>query len=289
MIDAPNAELRAARKRMRLVADDLGGLREFGPMLAIVNPPRWELGHVGWFQEYWCLRRTGAGRYTEARGDPILPNADALYNSAVVPHDARWSLPLPAFDATLQYRDSVLERVLERISQSRDDDDLYFARLASRHEDMHAEAFHYTRQTLGYPAPAITGHPHPPGAPASGDAECGGGQFPLGADHGAGFVFDNEKWSHPVLVRPFRIARAAVTNGQFREFVEAGGYRNAGFWSPQGRIWLDSARQSAPAFWRRADGAWQVRRFDSWVALAEDDPVVATCFALLALTACRTR
>ena len=64
-------------------------------MLAIVNPPRWEVGHVAWFQEYWCLRRAERGRYAPARNASILPNADALYNSATVPHDVRWDLPLP--------------------------------------------------------------------------------------------------------------------------------------------------------------------------------------------------
>ena len=39
------------------MVDDLAGERELGPKLAIVNPPRWEIGHVGWFQEFWCLRQ----------------------------------------------------------------------------------------------------------------------------------------------------------------------------------------------------------------------------------------
>src|SRR2546422_906780 len=88
------AELHAARAHTRRVADDLGGAREFGPRLPIVNPPRWELGHVGWFQEFWCLRRGGR--------ESILPNADALYNSATVAHDERWRLPLPSFPSTLE-------------------------------------------------------------------------------------------------------------------------------------------------------------------------------------------
>ena len=78
-------ELREARERTRRVVDDLAGERELGPQLSIVNPPRWEVGHVGWFQEFWCLRQG-----SEARPS-ILPNADALYNSATVPHDSRWS------------------------------------------------------------------------------------------------------------------------------------------------------------------------------------------------------
>ena len=99
-------ELRRARARLRAVADDLAGERERGPKLAIVNPPRWEVGHVAWFQEYWCLRSG-----SEARAS-ILPNADQLYNSATVPHDARWELPLPSFTETLAYREEVTARLL---------------------------------------------------------------------------------------------------------------------------------------------------------------------------------
>lgn len=248
----PAAELQAARARARAMADDLRGEREFGPLLPIVNPPRWEIGHVGWFQEYWCLRRAGPGLHAVARHESILPNADALYNSATVPHDSRWALPLPDFAATLRYRDDVLERVLARKASG--EEDAYFARLAARHEDMHAEAFHYTRHTLGYEAPAIAARPHPPGERVAGDVDVPGGVFELGAAPGGGFVFDNEKWAHPVEVAPFRIARAAVTNAQYLAFVEAGG--------------------SPPLHWRKADGAWLQRRFDRWLPLAEDEPVI---------------
>ena len=102
-------KLRAAREHTRRVADDLAGERELGPQLAIVNPPRWEVGHIGWFQEFWCLRGG-----SEA-GATILPNADALYNSATVPHAARWTLPLPSFADTLAYRDEVLERIMGKL------------------------------------------------------------------------------------------------------------------------------------------------------------------------------
>lgn len=223
--------LKAAREHTRRVADDLGGEREFGPMLAIVNPPRWEVGHVGWFQEFWCLRGGSEERPS------ILPNADALYNSATVPHDTRWSLPLPSFEDTIAYRDEVLERVLAKLESL----EPYFVELAMRHELMHAEAFHYTRQTLGYPAPfpekkiSLKGE---------GDLECAGGVFRLGASPGDGFAFDNEKWSHPIVLQPFRIARRPVTYGEYRRFAEP----------PCSR-----------------DG--MVRRFDKWIPIPEDEPL----------------
>jgi gamma-glutamyl hercynylcysteine S-oxide synthase len=233
-------ELRTAREHTRRVADDLGGERELGPKLAIVNPPRWEIGHVGWFQEWWCLR--------DAREDrsSILPNADRLYNSATVAHDTRWELPLPSFRDTLAYRDEVTEHVITRIG--RGDADPYFVQLAVRHEDMHAEAFHYTRQTLGYPAPDAPARRSE--ASPAGDVDYPGGVFRLGATAEDGFVFDNEKWSHPVVLEPFRISRGCVTNAQYEAFVKAGG--------------------KAPRYWRGD----QLRRFDRWVARVPDEPVM---------------
>ena len=249
-------ELRSARERLRRVADDLAGERELGPKLAIVNPPRWEIGHVGWFQEFWCLRGG-----TEDRA-PIVPNADRLYNSATVPHDTRWELPLPSFAETLAYRDEVTERLIARIKEGNADP--YFVRLAVRHEDMHAEAFHYTRQTLGYPAPDVP--EKPPARCAGGDIEYPGGAFRLGARPGEGFAFDNEKWSHPVVLAPFRMARRLVSNAQFQEFVDCGGYRRREYWSEAGWAWKN---REQPAYWR--DG--EARRFDRWMPRAPDEPV----------------
>ena len=233
-------DLRAARERTRRVVDDLAGSRELGPKLAIVNPPRWEVGHVGWFQEFWCLRQG-----SEARPS-ILPNADALYNSATVPHDSRWSLPLPSFADTLAYRNEILERVVQGLESGIADP--YFAELALRHEEMHAEAFHYTRQTLGYPAPEGMDVSFTP-LPTEADFEAPGGLYRLGSAPGE-FVFDNEKWSHPVMLEPFRIARRCVTNAEYRDFVKAGG--------------------KAPAHWK--DG--KLRRFERWVPIPPDEPVM---------------
>ncbi len=243
-------DLLASRARSTRVTADLDGERLFGPQLAIVNPPLWEIGHLGWFQERWCLRLQPSG----ALADSLLPGADALYDSAAVAHDTRWDLPLPDLAATRGYLANVLERVLERLAREPENDRLrYFVRLATFHEDMHAEAFHYTRQTLGYPDPL--GAPDIRAAPAPrGDAEHPGGRFRLGAEPNGGFVFDNEKWAHAVEVAPFCIARAAVTNAEFLAYVDEGG--------------------AAPRYWSKRDGEWLQRRFDRWVPLAPEEPVL---------------
>src|SRR3970040_54655 len=107
--------LLAARERTLLLAEDLRGDRLLGPRLAVVNPPLWELGHVGWFQEYWCLRQRRGAASTASRID----DADALYDSARVPHRTRWDLPLPDLNATLVYLARTLVRVIERLDPAR--------------------------------------------------------------------------------------------------------------------------------------------------------------------------
>jgi len=241
--------LHEARARTELMTRDLEGERLLGPKLDIVNPPLWEIGHVAWFQERWCLRMAQGG----APMDSILEGADALYDSTAVAHDTRWGLPLPGVQATRDYMAEVLERVCARLAREPGNPALlYYAQLSLGHEDMHAEAFHYTRHTLGYPDPGA-GAPAP--VAAAGDEAFAGGRFERGARPGAGFVFDNEKWAHEVEVAPFRIARAPVANAEYQAYVEQGG-------------------GTPPRYWRQEDGVWLQRRFDRWLPLAPAEPVV---------------
>ncbi len=265
------SELIASRARLACITADLDGERLLGPKLRIVNPPLWELGHVAWFQEFWCLRDGAGGLPRES----ILRGAEALYDSAKVAHDTRWTLPLPTLEATRRYQSDVLGLLLQRLAKEPGNESLrYFAQLSVFHEDMHAEAFHYTRQTLGYPDPFPGPASHPAPSPALGDAEFPGGSFPLGARPGDGFVFDNEKWAHEVRVAPFAIARTVVTNAEYATFVDAGGYRRRAFWDEDGWAWRASAGLEAPRYWSKAGPGWVQRRFDDEEPLPPGHPVI---------------
>ena len=257
-----------ARARTHELALDLDDAQWMGPRLAIVNPMRWEIGHIAWFQEAWVLRHV-RGR------PPLRADGDALYDSAKVAHDTRWDLPLPGRDATLAYMREVLERSLEA---GRDGRDPYFHALAVFHEDMHGEALAYTRQTLSYPEPRVGVRPAA-GIPAKsgpwpGDAEVPGGEFLLGAREGTHpFVFDNEKWAHKVKVPSFSIARAPVTNEEFARFVDGRGYERDDFWSDEGRRWRTKVDARAPVYWEKRAGQWCMRRYDRVEALPAHHPV----------------
>ncbi len=263
--------VRDARKRTADLVADLGDDQLMGPRLDIINPFLWELGHVAWFQEKWVLRRGGQ--------KSIRADADRLYDSAGVAHDSRWDLPLPGREETLRYLGDVRDRVLDRLAQyGSNPEECYFALLAVFHEDMHAEAFTYTRQTLGYAAPRLEKVKQSEAeraGPLPGDVEIPGGTFPLGATRDEPFVFDNEKWAHPVEVRRFAMARAPVTQAEFTAFVEDGGYTRRPLWSDDGWRWREEVGARQPVYWQReAGGGWLRRDFDRWVPLEPHRPVL---------------
>lgn len=295
------ATMREFRACLLGLVADLDDRQMIGPRIAIVNPPLWEIGHVAWTQEFWVLRHL-------RKEKPLLENGDRLYNSTDVAHDTRWELLLPSREQTLSYMNEVIERCVARIERSEQlsADEFYFYWLTSFHEAMHAEALAYTRQTLGYPAPAFysdAARANIGGGAYPGDVEIPGGKFVIGATRETPFIFDNEKWAHEIEVKPFRIARAPVTNGEFLEFVEEGGYRDRDYWSDDGWHWLESGgapqleksfakffrkdisepievaafkeRLDHPVYWRPLDnGRWQQRIYDRYVLLNEDLPVV---------------
>lgn len=275
--------LTEARTRTLELVADLTPEDWLGPRLPIVNPPLWEVGHLAWFQEKWLLRHL-------LGEPPIRPDMDALYDSAAIPHDVRWDLPLPPPEVTRRLMQRTLESCTDVIlSNPRNEATRYFGLLALFHEDMHAEALTYTRQTLGRAAPSLSLPSQRPAENGSasaadtrigggawpGDVEIPGGRFPLGATPNGSFVFDNEKWAHPVEVAPFLMARAPITNAEFAAFTDDGGYSEDRWWSGAGGDWKRATGARHPVYWRReAPGRWLRRVFDQEVSLEANLPVL---------------
>lgn len=261
------AWLERARARTLALVQDWPAAARIGPKLAIVNPALWELGHVGWFEERWILRHA-------AGSAPLRADADALYDSSAVPHDDRWELPLPTWEATLEYLSDVRARSLAVAPHV----DAYFPRLAALHEDMHGEALACTRQTLGCAAPRTGAGAPAEAGPLPGDVVVPGGRFTMGARADDAFVFDNERPPHAVTVAPFSIARAPVTQEAMAAFVDDGGYARRALWSDAGWAWREAAGAERPLHWRRDGRRWLRREFDRLVPLEPHRPVLHVCW-----------
>jgi iron(II)-dependent oxidoreductase len=300
--------MKSARQRTLELVEGLSAEQLIGPKLPTVNPLQWEIGHVGWFHEYFILRRIhGYG--------PLLARGDALYDSIAIAHDKRWDLPIYTLEETLDYLARGHERLIDRLDGGLASiEDSFIYQFTTFHEDMHDEAFLWARQTLGYPAPVFrpdqANSPDPPvgpdgrrepmgpsvrvgpgvgsdagpdvgpsAGPLVGDAEIPGGRFLLGAPPDAPFLFDNEKWAHDAHVAPFRMARAPVTNAEYLAFVEDGGYERPAHWDEDGWAWRVRVGALHPVYWRRdTDERWQIRQFETRRALPPHQPVVHVCW-----------
>jgi ergothioneine biosynthesis protein EgtB len=246
------------------------------PMRAELNPPLWELGHIGWFQEFWLARFPARSQGNRAdpegpRHAPRRANADALYHSSQVPHDNRWSLPLPDAAATRADLQAQLQASLDLLQQVDEqgpgrDDALYGFRLALLHEDMHHEAALYMAQSLGIPIADPRWQPAPlPEPPPA--LPCGPGRWRLGSPGDAGFAFDNELAAHEVSLPATTIDAQALRWAEYLPFVEQGGHADDRCWSPAGLQWRQQQAGRAPRYLRQQDGAWQQWRHGRWQAL----------------------
>ncbi|HVQ05213.1 MAG TPA: selenoneine synthase SenA [Burkholderiaceae bacterium] len=240
-----------------------------------LNPPLWELGHIGWFQEWWLGRNPQRAR--GAAADPDVPRtpprraqADNWFDSGRVAHTTRWELPLPNADALRDDLEAGLADSLALLQHTpHEDRALYFHRLVLFHEDMHHEAAVYMAQHLDIPLPGWTPKADAPVR----ELAVAGGMLELGGA-GDGFVFDNELGPHTTAVESFRIDSAPVTWARYLGFVEAGGYRERGFWGDEGWRWLQAQALSAPRYVRRHGSTWQRRTFGQWVDIDPRLPVM---------------
>jgi len=275
------AALLAARERTLALARDFAaalGAQPHVPYAPELNPPLWELGHVAWFQEWWIARNPQRGRGVHADPDAardasLLAQADAWYDSSRVAHRRRWELPLPDAAGTHAYLERTLAGTLERLDDlpaDADDDALYFFRLVTLHEQMHAEAAVYMGESLGI---ARSATPDAPTASHAHDIEVGATPFLLGTS-APGFAFDNELGAHAVEVAAFAIQAEPVTWGAFLPFVEEGGYDEARWWTPAGQAWLAGLRQRLPWGLRRSASGWERLRQGAWQPLRDDDVAV---------------
>jgi gamma-glutamyl hercynylcysteine S-oxide synthase len=203
-----------------------------------LNPPLWELGHVGWYQELWIGRnpqRNAGIRYdhTALRSPSLLARADSWYDSGTVPHASRWHLPLLGADACKAYLAATLEQTLALLAVAgQSDDALYFYRLVLFHEAMHLEAAIYMAQALG----VDLGHVQRlytdttkiiANYPIATSEKCSiffqNTQWTLGSASGgtfaSGFAFDNELGAHSVALGPYTIDTQPVSWREYLGYV----------------------------------------------------------------------
>ncbi|MCH9702856.1 MAG: DinB family protein, partial [Actinomycetia bacterium] len=225
-------ELTAARNRtLRLVAfDDAEVCRQYDPLM---SPLVWDLAHIGQQEELWLLR----GGNTDRPG-LLAPQVDKLYDAFVHSRASRADLPLlPPADAHA-YCATVRGRALDVLDALPDGhpDEFAFALVVS-HENQHDETM-LQALNLRSGAPLLDrGTVLPAGRAglAGTSVPVPAGEFILGVDAATEpYSLDNERPAHVVDIPAFRIGRVPVTNGEWQNFIDDGGYHKRRWWSVTG-------------------------------------------------------
>jgi iron(II)-dependent oxidoreductase len=240
----------------------------------IMSPPLWDLGHIAAYEELWLVRRLG-GR------DALHPELDAVYDAFETPRAVRGDAPLLEEGECRAFLGEVRERALAVLAGADVDpgaDPLtangFAFDLVAVHEAQHTETVLQAMQMLpagGY-APPRDREPHGR-ARDEGPSwiDVAGGDLVLGAGEAERFAYDCERPAHVRALAPFRIARRAVTEAEWAEFVRDGGYEREGLWSEEGREWRREVGATAPAYWSPdGEGGWLVRRYERVEPVRED-------------------
>lgn len=227
-----------------------------------VSPPKWHLGHTTWFFEIFILKPNVRG-YKE-----FDPAYNFVFNSyyetigARVIRTDRGNLSRPTVDQVYAYRAYVDKAMLKLLDKnlSRGFKDLII--LGLNHEEQHQEL-------LSTDIKYILGHN--PLFPAYSDkiskrklvkeefinefVPIPEGIYEIGYE-GSDFCFDNELGRHKVYLEKFRIARQLVTNEEYLEFMNEGGYSMHHLWHAEGLDWVKANNVRAPMYWHNIDGEW---------------------------------
>ncbi len=238
-----------------------------------VSPPKWHLAHITWFWEEFVLAKYYPGyKWFHPRYTFLFNSYYNAVGERVLQLD-RGNMSRPTVDEILDYRqhvDECMNKFLGGIPQSA----INLVELGINHEKQHQELL-YT--DIKY----ILGHnplfpPYRSGFSESQTNEVdhsfitmSEGKYTIGFQ-GNGFSFDNELGVHEVSLPSFSIRKSLVTNGEYHEFMKAGGYKNPQWWHSDGWEWVIENNIDSPLYWYSIEG--EMKRY-SLAGIESIDPL----------------
>jgi ergothioneine biosynthesis protein EgtB len=250
-----------------------------------VSPAKWHLAHTAWFFETFLLT-PHLEHYSS-----FHPQYGYLFNSYYEavgqrhPRPQRGLLSRPTVAEVYQYR-SYVDAAMQQLLAERAGDPTVesLIRLGIQHEQQHQELlFTDLKHILACNPlrPAYRQMDVKAPASASGKQEkwldYPGGLYPIGFN-GDGFAFDNESPAHQVYLQDYYLAARLVTNGEYLEFMQAGGYQQSSHWLSEGWGMVQREQWQAPLYWEQIDGQWWTMTLAGMQPIDETAPVCHVSF-----------
>ena len=224
------------------------------------SPPKWHLAHTTWFFEEFVLKRFAPDYKVFDEDYAYLFNS---YYNNVGPRTLRaerGNMGRPEVQEVIKYRKHITDAVCNLLRKIDNKDCDTLVELGINHEQQHQELLITDlKYSLG----------HNPLFPKYKDhfdltetqnksksfVKIEEGVYSIGF-HGNGFSYDNELGRHKSYIQPFEIADHLVTNKDYLEFIEDGGYQNFNLWLDEGWSWVKEHEIQMPLYWHKMDEAF---------------------------------
>ena len=271
-------QYRDVRALTRALVDPLSAEDCVVQSMPDASPAKWHLAHTTWFFETFVVE-PGLPGY-----EVFHPEFRYLFNSyynaigAQFPRPDRGLISRPSLGEVREYREHV-DHAVAALFEGGSLDPTMDERieLGLHHEQQHQEliltdvkhllsanplapVYRATSLPPAAPTPLVRWHRHP------------GGVLRIGYE-GEGFAFDNERPRHRTLLEPFDLATRPVTNGEFLEFIEDGGYRKPELWLSEGWTTVQAQGWCAPLYWTGAAGERRMFTLSGLREVRTDEPV----------------
>ncbi len=239
-----------------------------------VSPTKWHLAHTSWFFETFILRERDPNYV------PLNPRYAYLFNSYYVQAGERHCraqrglVTRPTVEQVFDYRRYVDDHMLKLLENVEEDDAIT---LGLHHEQQHQELLLTDIKHVLWTNPLRPAY-DPKRAnqtsvtPSEGWSEIAENVHRIGYEDD-GFSFDNERPAHRVFLDRFRIANRLVTNREYLEFIDDGGYRTARHWLAAGWAVVQTESRQGPIYWEKEDDGWKEFTFAGMTPLDLDAPL----------------
>lgn len=246
-----------------------------------VSPPKWHLAHTTWFFEEFVLTKYKSGYKVFNKDYSYYFNS--YYNNVgdKVMRTNRGLMTRPTLTEVLDYREYVNKQLSEFIASGISEEINCVLEIGLQHEQQHQEL-------LLYDIKYIFGHQ--PMFPkldykiqlieenvAQDFISIDEGIYQIGHNENT-FCFDNELGRHKVFLQDYQISNKLVTNKDYLDFIEAGGYKDFNLWLAEGWDYVETNKISAPLYWHNVDGTWMQYTLNGFVKLNMNLPVSHVSF-----------
>lgn len=256
------------------------------------SPTKWHLAHTSWFFETFLLKQRPGFQAYDPRFESLF---NSYYNGVgkAFPRDKRHHISRPGLEETFSYRQHVDRLILDWIdSETLSDHQCDILILGLNHEQQHQELMftdikHVLFGNPGFPVYQETSYQETSAPDSAGEIEplrwrvqeesiAVIGHDPTSSsaiDRQVAFAYDNEGPRHRTLIHPHRIATRCVTNGEYLEFIRAGGYQDPAHWLSLGWDTICRCSWAAPLYWIPSGNEFMQYSLDGLRPLKMDDPV----------------